>query len=160
MNKEEKQNLKQFKIKKKVDWVIVLEYSIVFALCAFMIVYPIIPRKDYKISIFDIIFVVLAIMVASYFLINLLSINYYVDDKHLYVKSGMNSGMLELKKIVEVKHKRKFFSSTITSINTLEITYSPFGSSADLRVFYITVKDEDELIKKIKEKSKKLKVNL
>ena len=72
----------------------------------------------------------------------------------------MSKVQLEFKKIVEVKHKRRFFCSSITAVHCLEIIYSPYGSSADLRYFYISVKDEQDLLKKIEEKAKKLKISL
>ena len=144
------------KLKKKYDWVIILEYSLIVAICGFMIIYPLVAKKEAH--VIDYIFTTLAIFVLTYFMINFFSIKYDMDDKHLYVKSGMNKVQLEFKKIVEIKHKRRFFCSSITAVHCLEIVYSPFGSSADLRYFYVSVKDEEELIKKIEEKSKKLKI--
>ncbi|MDY4788210.1 MAG: PH domain-containing protein [Bacilli bacterium] len=145
------------KIKKKYDVVIALIYLLVLTICGFMIVYPLATMNKIKIGAFDIISIIISTLLILYFTFNYFSINYCLDDKNLIIKSGLSKETLKYKGIMNIKKERKFISTTITSINTVCIYYSPYGKKNDVKRYYLSVKDSEEFINQLKEKCKHLK---
>ena len=144
------------KIKKKYDYIIMMFYVLVDAIAAFMIIYPIATQQKVKITFLDIVFMIVAAFIIFYFTYSYLSIKYTIDDKHLTIQSGFSKEQLKLKDIISVRECRKYFSSTITATNCVEIRYSPYGKKADSKLYYLSVKDRLEFMKLLDEKCKHL----
>ena len=144
------------KIKKRYDIIIIAMYSLIIAMCLFMIIYPLATMKKVKISWLDIIFIIASVLVLAYMIYSYCSIRYSMDDKHLIIKGGFTTDALKFKDIMGVKPCRKFFSWTITSIQCIEIAYSPYGKKKECKYYYISVKDREKTIEELKEKCKRL----
>ena len=144
------------KIKKRYDIYVIAMYTLIIAMCLFMIIYPLATMKKVKITWLDIIFMIVSILFLAFLVYSYVSISYSFDEKHLNIKSSFNTDVLKYKDIMGIKTCRKFFSWTITSIKCVEIAYSPYGKKKECKYYYVSPKNRDEFIEELKEKCKRL----